>query len=264
MLNPGTFPGGALELRAGGGTRAGRPRQVSARSRGRSGATPARGAHPAGRGVPGKRLGGGKASHPRGSRAARPCERRVCAVRSLLPAPTARRGARATPAGLPRPARGGQRRAPHREEAERLLRPRSRLPAHGAAAAPRPSPALGLGGSRRAFGNGWLRGALYGAPQFPLYSALPASRSLSPFQRQPPVARSTCFLSGSWPALQRATARGRRHTVPKPNQKYGMWTRVAALTGDAERSDPFHPFRSSAAAFLSIADIIMLPYCLFK
>lgn len=168
------------------------------------------------------------------------------------------RSRRALPASA-----GGHSPSPQREEAERLLRPRSRPPAP-ATAAPRPPPAFGLAASRRGFGNGWLRGALCGAPQFPLYSALPTSRSLSPLLRQPLVARSTCFLSGSWPALQRATARERRHPVPKPNQKYGMWTRVADLTGDAERSDPFHPFRSSAAAFLSIADIIMLPYCLFK
>lgn len=95
-------------------------------------------------------------------------------MRSLLPAPTPRRRARAAPAGHSWPALGGQRRAPHREEAEQLLRPRSRLPAHGAAEAPRPSPALGLGGSRRGFGNERL------AAGCPLWSA-----SIPPLFRPP-------------------------------------------------------------------------------
>lgn len=44
---------------------------------------------------------------------------------------------------------------------------------HRATAAPRPPPAVGLAASRRGFGNGWLRGALCGAPQFPFIPPSP-------------------------------------------------------------------------------------------
>lgn len=213
---PGTFPGGVVDRRAAGGTGAGRPRAVSARSPGRSGATPSPGRAPGGARRAGEAPRRREGETPRDSRAARPCQPGVCAVRGLLPARTARRRARAAPGGLPRPAPGGHSPSPagRAGRAPDPLLPAGTGPSRPCALPPR----SGSGGA--SFGSGWLRGALCGAPQSPLYSALPASRSLSPFQRQPLVARSTCFLSGSWPALQRA--RGRRHPVPKPNQKYGM------------------------------------------
>lgn len=132
--NPSTFSGGLLQLRAGGVHGQPDPGRFWLETPAAPRPPQPRGAHPAESGVPGKRLGGGRARHPRGSGAARPCERGVCAMRSLLLAPTPRLRARAAPAGLPRPARGGHSPSP--------------APRGGRAAAPAPLPPAGTGRPR--------------------------------------------------------------------------------------------------------------------
>lgn len=211
--NPSTFPGGPLEPRAGGGTRAARAREVSARSP----AVPTR-RSAACRGSASE-AGGRDTRGAAGPHVPANGESEPCGASSPLPHPAS--GLGPLPPGSPGQHGKGTRRAPHREEAKRLLRPHSRLPARGHRG-PAPFPRVRVRWEPASVWERLATGRPLWRASIPFYSALPASRSLSSFQRQPPVARSTCFLSGSWPALQRATARGRRHPVPKPNQKYGM------------------------------------------
>lgn len=210
-LNPSTFPGGALELRAGGGHGQPDPGRFQPEAPAAAGTPQPRGRPPGGarciadtprRGEGGSgRLG---ARHPRGA-GPRPCERGVAAVRNPPPLshnPPQRVG----PASGPRyrrapPSSAGRALAePRTERPERLPSPHSRLPTPGERG---PAP----------FPRAWARReparvspaaeeARSRAPFTERLKALPASRSLPPLQRRPPAARSTCFLSGFSPALR--------------------------------------------------------------
>lgn len=115
--------------------------------------------------MPGKRLAGGRARQPRGSRAARPCERGVCAMRSLLPAPTPR----AAPAGSPG---GGRAAAPAPLPPAGTGRPRPRaLPPRSGSL--RAGEALGTAGCGAPFVER-LNSLLFRPPRQPVTIPAPA------------------------------------------------------------------------------------------
>lgn len=149
-----------------------------------------------------------------------------CEASSPLPQPAA---------GLGPLPRGSPGRAPHREEAERPLRPRSRR-RHGESAAPRPSPASGLGGSRRGFGHGWLRGALCEAPRFPLYSGHYPRSSASPRSKE------HMFPLGLLARL--TTSHGQGKAAPGTKAESGIWNVNArgSSDGGCRRKRSFSPF----------------------
>lgn len=176
------------------------------------------------RGGEGGRLG---ARHPRGEPAASVRMRRFGHTKASAPRSTAR----LTESGRPAAAAEHPPPSEHRQ-AERLVSlyyccPEREQPL----ALPLPLGSAGAGEDLPS--SGWLQSALHGAPPRPLYSVLPASRSLSPLQRQPPSKEHMLPLR----LLARLTlscGQRRKAPVAKPDQKRGICRRVAELTANAE------------------------------
>lgn len=115
-----------------------------------------------------------------------------------------------------------------------------------------------------AAGSGSLRRARHGAAPCPLLFRPPRQPVTIPAAAPAPPSTEHMFPLRLLAWLAMSHGQGKEVLGTKAGSETRNLHACADLTGDAERSDTIHPSQSSAAAFLSPADTIMLPHGYFK